>query len=234
MLGLRLSRTVSFCTIALPGLVSAAEWKDKLKAEIESTWTLSKIGLDRIRITEPGTVFVIKQDGIIGDLASDATYSRTTVDNGHILAPKGAVAFLQDKKTSRTFRAGEKVYVWKTAMDNSDLGLFLISYDTFAANERGGRSTQTRYKAFLDFKFDKDYLPTADLAIIKKTIAQVIVPVAESEAAATKTISLGQSTGQVEDILGRPERIVDLGLKVTYIYKDMKVIFQDGKVADVQ
>jgi hypothetical protein len=38
----------------------------------------------------------------------------------------------------------------------------------------------------------------------------------------------------VEDILGKPERIVDLGAKVIYVYKDMKVTFVDGKVTDVQ
>jgi len=27
---------------------------------------------------------------------------------------------------------------------------------------------------------------------------------------------------------------VDLGPKVTYVYKDMKVVFVDGKVSDVQ
>jgi len=35
-------------------------------------------------------------------------------------------------------------------------------------------------------------------------------------------------------LLGKPDKIVNLGPKVTYVYKDMKVIFQDGKVADVQ
>ena len=49
-----------------------------------------------------------------------------------------------------------------------------------------------------------------------------------------KTIALGQTRLEVEAILGKPERIVDLGAKVTYVYKDMKVIFVDGKVSDVQ
>lgn len=73
-----------------------------------------------------------------------------------------------------------------------------------------------------------------EFAKVKAAIAQVIIPESEAQAAATKTISLGQTTAQVEEVLGRPERIVNLGPKVTYIYKDMKVIFQDGKVADVQ
>jgi hypothetical protein len=52
--------------------------------------------------------------------------------------------------------------------------------------------------------------------------------------AAPKTIELGQSPAQVESALGKPEKVVNLGPKKIYIYKDTKVIFQDDKVADVQ
>jgi hypothetical protein len=35
-------------------------------------------------------------------------------------------------------------------------------------------------------------------------------------------------------ILGNPGRIIDLGAKKIYVYRDMKVIFQNGAVSDVQ
>ena len=35
-------------------------------------------------------------------------------------------------------------------------------------------------------------------------------------------------------ILGNPNKIVDLGAKQTYVYSDMKIVFKDGVVADVQ
>jgi hypothetical protein len=34
--------------------------------------------------------------------------------------------------------------------------------------------------------------------------------------------------------MGNPSRIADLGQKKTYFYQDMKVIFVDGRVSDVQ
>jgi hypothetical protein len=52
--------------------------------------------------------------------------------------------------------------------------------------------------------------------------------------AQTKTVALGQTMAEVEAILGKPETIVNLGTKVIYNYKGMKVIFVDGKVSDVQ
>jgi hypothetical protein len=35
-------------------------------------------------------------------------------------------------------------------------------------------------------------------------------------------------------ILGQPQKIVNLGAKQMYFYPDMKVIFTNGKVTDVQ
>jgi hypothetical protein len=48
------------------------------------------------------------------------------------------------------------------------------------------------------------------------------------------TLSMGQSIDQVTAALGTPKNIVDLGAKKIYVYKDMKVTFKAGKVADVQ
>ena len=48
------------------------------------------------------------------------------------------------------------------------------------------------------------------------------------------TISLGQSMADVESISGKPDKIIDLGAKKIYVYKDLKITFTDGKVSDVQ
>lgn len=53
-------------------------------------------------------------------------------------------------------------------------------------------------------------------------------------AAPPAEISLGQSIDQVVAILGQPKSVVDLGAKKIYVYKDMKVVFNGGKVTDVQ
>ncbi len=47
-------------------------------------------------------------------------------------------------------------------------------------------------------------------------------------------MELGQTPEQVEAILGRPDKTVNLGTKKFYVYKDMKIVFVDDKVADVQ
>ena len=49
-----------------------------------------------------------------------------------------------------------------------------------------------------------------------------------------KTIGLGQTIDEVTGILGQPKSVVDLGAKKIYVYPDMKVTFNNGKVTDVQ
>jgi len=49
-----------------------------------------------------------------------------------------------------------------------------------------------------------------------------------------QTIEKGQTPDQVVAALGQPDKIVNLGAKQLYIYKDLKVTFLNGKVSDVQ
>lgn len=47
-------------------------------------------------------------------------------------------------------------------------------------------------------------------------------------------IEKGQTTDQVVAAIGQPDKIVNLGAKQIYVYKDIKVTFMNGKVSDVQ
>lgn len=62
----------------------------------------------------------------------------------------------------------------------------------------------------------------------------VVAPAAGAVAAAPPTIALGQTIDQVTANMGQPQQIIDLGAKKIYKYPDMKVIFMNGKVSDVQ
>ena len=47
-------------------------------------------------------------------------------------------------------------------------------------------------------------------------------------------IEKGQTPDQVKAAIGQPDKIVNLGAKEIYVYKDIKVTFINGKVSDVQ
>ncbi|HUA13746.1 MAG TPA: hypothetical protein VMG31_00505 [Verrucomicrobiae bacterium] len=48
-----------------------------------------------------------------------------------------------------------------------------------------------------------------------------------------ETIQMGMTIDQVQAALGTPEKVVNLGPKQIYVYKDLKVTFFGGKVVDV-
>ena len=71
----------------------------------------------------------------------------------------------------------------------------------------------------------------------KEASAEVVSgpgPNAGTPAAGPINIDVGQTIDQVTTALGTPLKIVNLGAKRIYVYKDIKVTFTDGKVTDVQ
>lgn len=54
---------------------------------------------------------------------------------------------------------------------------------------------------------------------------------AASTEAQTKKVWIGQTIEQVDQTVGAPQKILKAGARVTYVYQDVKVIFEDGKVA---
>jgi hypothetical protein len=48
------------------------------------------------------------------------------------------------------------------------------------------------------------------------------------------TLGLGQTQQQVIGIAGQPQRQANLGAKVIFFYKDMKITFEDGLVTNIE
>ena len=59
-------------------------------------------------------------------------------------------------------------------------------------------------------------------------------PNAAAPAAEPVSVDVGQTIDQVTAALGTPLKVVNLGAKKIYVFKDMKVTFLNGKVSDVQ
>jgi hypothetical protein len=222
---------LAFFTLLVIGTLSAAD--RGLEEALKSKYAITKTGMDRARITEPGTVLVIQKDGISADLATDMTFLNNKVRDGQVSQAGGFGAFMQDKKTNRVLKTGEKVYLFKIEVKDDQVRYFIITCDTYDVNLHGS-TKQTRYKALLSFEFGKEFLSSASVDDVKKAVDAVIIPEPELKAVSTKSVEMGQTPEQVEAILGRPEKIVNLGPKKIYVYKDMKIVFADGKVADVQ
>ncbi len=152
---------------------------------------------------------------------------------------------------------GEKVYVSKIDVNRKDSKVALTIIECDTCNSVQDPSNR---RAQVIFQFPKDYLGGADGGQISDVISQVLEvqaddagqqqqgqdaqgqqaqaqPAAQQPAAPPQpppTIQLGQSPDDVTAALGQPEKIVNLGPKQIYYYKDMKITFVKGKVTDVQ
>ncbi len=57
---------------------------------------------------------------------------------------------------------------------------------------------------------------------------------AAAPAAPPPTISIGESSTEVLQAMGMPLQMIDLGKKKTFVYKDIKIVFVNDKVSDMQ
>jgi hypothetical protein len=205
--------TVTF--VAARPLPAAADWKDSLRTTLEAAYPLTKrSALSSDRLTKQGVVLVV-----MADLVTDLRYNVTTIRAANIGEPGGTVTTVFTREGLRFFSAGERLFVTDIKVEDDNLVFGVLSLEKL-------------YRGTATVEFPKGFLETAGFDRVKTVVDQLLRP--EAEATAPKVIALGQTREQVEVVMGRPDRIFDLGARVIYMYKDVKIVFVDGRVADVQ
>ena len=222
---------VALVSFLMPA-VQGTNWKADLKAKLEAVYTPTVLARRLIARTgpveRPGVVLVIQQPGIRGGHPDLSLVRTSTVRNGALTR-----VFQEADAGEYLYKVGDRVYVQRVDVDDTVVALRLFTVDPITWSYKG--TTQVdRFEVHFRFEFEKGFLPSGSVPAIKESIGQFLLTEAAAASANTKTISLGQTTAEVEKILGKPETIINLGAKVTYVYKNMKVIFTDGKVTDVQ
>jgi hypothetical protein len=222
-------------SVAIPSLALGAPNNKALREALLADYPLTHVGVvmlktDYNRITHPGSIYAVRVPGIYADVANtEDAIVNTNVANGQISQQSGwAAAFGSNTNKSRTLNKDEKVYVTDLFVKKDAVQVELLTVDVTTLADGQG----TRYRAELNVK-----LPGLDSMTpddVKKSIDAVITDAATASAVESKTVKLGMSTDEVKKTLGNPDKIVDLGAKQVFVYKDMKVIFMDSKVSDVQ
>jgi hypothetical protein len=198
---------------------ATAPWKTALEKSLASAYRLTETSFDSARIAKAGTVLVVRKDGLSGGVlaineVADGTVRQRTGEGG-------------------VFKPGEKVYVWRILVTDIAVRFMIVSVDTYEVNLHG-TTQRIRHQTEVSFRFQKGTLETANAAAVKKVVDGVLATEDTVNAEKTATVELGQTPEQVETALGKPETVVKLGAKMTYVYKTIKVIFLNGKVADAQ
>src|SRR5271154_4580158 len=232
---LRTSLVVVAVASAIPSLAFGSPNSRAMQDALVADYPLTNVGLvmfktDYNRITKPGAILVVRVPGIYADVANtpDAIVN-TNVANGQVSQATGfAAAFGSKTGHSRTLNPNEKVYVTNLFVKKDAVQVELLTVDVTTLADGQG----TRYRAELNVKLPG--LDTMTPDDVKKTIDTVIADPAVASEVESKTVKLGMSADEVKKSLGNPDKIVDLGAKQVFIYKDIKIVFIDGKVSDVQ
>lgn len=226
---------VAICFVwILPTAARAGNDRKQLEETLKAKYQLAETSYDGSRVIKEGTPLVLQQDGVYGNPTSAGGIGLVTnVKDGHIKPGSRFMESFVAESSNRSLKTGTVVYARHIDVSKKD-----IRFDLITANQEdltvNGNTKQVRYMATLRFEFPNGELESADPASIEKAIETVLLPQSEVAAANTKTVSLGQSEDQVKAILGAPGKIINLGPKTIYVYKDIKVIFEGGKVSDVQ
>lgn len=226
-----------------------------LADHLQAQYKLTKIGSDssRLTIVEPGTVLVIQKEGILGVPPGNMAIAPATYMDGKLHSPGAAARSLLGNNT-RLLEIGEKVYALKLDVNIKNE---LVSLTIMECDSCNGITQPLSYKSQVNFQFPKGYLELAEVEQVEEVIGKVFNvddgngaqqaqdpqggqgPASGQSAPAQPQaplvqIHLGQTVDEVKAALGQPEKIVSLGSKQIYVYKDLKITFVNGKVADAQ
>ena len=226
----------SALSILAPAVAYSALNSKAMREALVADYPLTRVGLtgmaqfDYTRITQPGAVLAVRLPGIYADMANTQNVIvNTNYQNGQLTEATGfTAAFGGNTGHSRTLAPNEKVYVTQITVKRDAVLMELLTVDVTTLADGQG----TRYRAELNIKLPG--LDTMTPEDVKKTIDNVIADPAVASAVQSKTIKLGMSPDEVKQSLGNPDKIVDLGTKQVYVYKDMKVVFLNNQVSDVQ
>jgi len=240
-----LRKKVLFVSVSALILAStcAAHDKSEVAAQIEAKY-LTHTGVDRVRITEAGTVFILQIGNVMAAPSNKMTMPVNKIDaNGAANQAKGGSAFMgnlmENQSSNKTLAKGTRVYLIKAEVKSGELHYWILTADTADITE-GGSTKPIRHKALLNFGSGFD-----DLSVdqVDKKLAAVIAPeeylaeqakAAAAAASAPKTASLGMNQEEVIKALGQPTKVLGLGDKTILVYPDVKVTLIKDKVTDMQ
>jgi len=215
-------------------------------------------------VVEQGTVLVIKKGGILGVPYADQPIATHYQDgavhspNALMLGARGGLMGKFGKQqTTQFFQVSSKVYPSKVSVN---LPKDQVTIEIVDCDSCNNVNPTTFYKADVVFQFPKGSLATMNPSQVEDAISGLLAiddsaqdqgnngqqggndqqggggGQAQQQAppAEPQQIEKGQTPDQVKAALGNPDKIVNLGTKQIYVYKDLKVTFLNGKVTDVQ
>jgi len=240
--------------------LAAQEGAPSLQEQLKAQYKIVKTSADAngLVVVDPGTVLDVQKGGLLGVPPVGAIFCPAKFQDNDLKAPNGFCAAMV-KQNSRYLQVGEKVYPLKIEVN---LDKDKVSFQVIECDSCNGVQQPSFYKSEVVFQFAKGALRSMPVPQVEDAIGKVLSIDSGGDSDNSNTqggqqdnnnqggggggqqqqgppqepqqIEKGQTPDQVKAALGNPDKIVNLGAKQIYVYKDLKVTFLNGKVADVQ
>jgi len=183
-----------------------------------------------------GNVLTPRREGLQANRPSNVF--KPNVVKTHQLVMAGGGDLSLGNAHNGTLKPGERLYLYGVSTGANYLQLDLHTVATYVVpGIRGPTSLQST----LRFQYD-DGLAGVSTSQLLDDISEWLDTEEEPRPTAkprgvvktTRTIQLGQTLKEVTTILGPPEKQILLGIKMIFVYSDLKVVFIDGKVTDAE
>lgn len=223
----------SMVLICFASTLSATTGDEVLKA-LQAKVTVTTVNGWTGNIASPGTQLIVQKEGLVaGD--PDTVNKKTVVQAGQLVSAGGAVlggSLFGNGSSGHDLKVGDRVYIYGIypRPRNEGFSVKVMTVATYDVIKHNATKSQHGV-SIIDFSYPQG-MDSVDTAAVLADFATWFKTA--NEASESRTVKLGQSPAEVEAILGAPEKRIDLGPKKVYVYKDMKIVFVDSKVADVQ
>lgn len=215
-----------------------------LESRLRSQYMLTRTAPLNGAVISPGSVLILQRNDIRGGpAASSITPYPNNYENGRI--KYGVSSLLLDQNAIRLFAPGDRVFLTKIDCKDNSLNFLILSVDSFDVGP---------ISATLAIKMPKGYLNSMAYEQVMQKIGELFVVEGEQAGAMSEMypasmepppmvappapppleVTLGQTESQVMGILGRPDKVIRLGGKAIFVYQNLKITFEDGRVTDVQ
>lgn len=240
--------------LAVAGLMDAAppgnNIKQDLERQLQTRYVPVKLGRGGQTVVSPGAILTVQAPGIRSNPAIQFTFMNSYQD-GRIKHSAGS-SLITDRDSVRDLQIGEGVFLYKVEVKDNGV----VFHVQPCGNCDFSEVNPFPFRAGITFQLPKNWLLSPDLNQVDQMISRVFSIVGAPPPAAMSAsgppapaqapppvspvreqplrIELGQSPEQVRSILGEPGKVVDLGNKKLFVYKDLKITFIDARVTDVQ
>ena len=248
----------------LAGITVAAVAQNNLVDVLKKKYVITQTTLNRQQVAKPGTVMAIQANGINAEPWDTLLTFDNPVVDGSVQQRNKFLGLVKSKNMMILKPGDKVYITKIEGVANGKNDVLKLSILSCDSLDVDGGASQKRYSATVSFKLSKDGLSQTPPDEAERLVEAVMAPDTEGGAVAdaspaaaapvaaaparvaappppppappaqTETIAMGQTINQVVGIMGQPLQIIDLGAKKTYKYKDLKVVFVNGKVSDVQ